>query len=370
LASKILIISAELSVFEIPCDLPESDGTIEWSKNHMVLLTLRGGEWEGIGYTYGHPSIAQLIKTTFSTFLKDADVFDITYILKKCVDAVRNDGLPGIAAHAISAIDTALWDLKAKVLGIPLCKLWGSAREKMPVYGSGGFTSYTEKELKKQFEGWQAKGITAFKMKVGREPNKDIARVKQARKAIGKEADLYVDANGAYTAQQALALAEYFKEEGVVWFEEPVSSDALEQLCFIRERIPPGINIAAGEYGYTIGYFNRMLAQRAVDVLQADATRCCGFTGFLQAAHLAHAYQIPFSSHTSPSLHLHPCLTLPHACKMEYFHDHVRIENLLFEGTPKLQDGYLFPNLEKAGHGMELKKQEAKPYLIDEAKIF
>ena len=144
----------------------------------------------------------------------------------------RNIGSRGIAASAIAAVDIALWDLKAKILKVPLCTLWGQVRESVPVYGSGGFTSYSKTQLAKQFENWKSKGIDKFKMKVGRYPDKDVQRVKQARDVIGLSNELFVDANGAYTRKQALEFAERFKEFNVSWFEEPVSSDDLKWITF------------------------------------------------------------------------------------------------------------------------------------------
>src|SRR5207248_1073491 len=151
--------------------------------------------------------------------------------------------------------------------------------------------------------------------------------------AIGPEAQLYVDANGAYTRKQALAQAEAFAEIGVIWFEEPVSSDDLDGLRLLRDRSPAGIRIAAGEYGYDLFYFRRMLEAGAVDVLQADATRCAGVTGFLAAAALCEAHNMPFSAHTAPSLHTHLCCAAATVMNVEYFHDHARIERLLLDGA-------------------------------------
>src|SRR5439155_12945794 len=137
-----------------------------------------------------------------------------------------------------------------------------------------------------QLHGWVRQGIGRVKMKVGASPSSDPSRVRAARAAVGDEVQLMVDANGAYGRKQALQLAAVFAESGVEWFEEPVSSDDLEGLRFIRERAPAVMQIAAGEYGYDAFYFLQMLQAGAVDVLQADATRCLGVTGFISAAKL------------------------------------------------------------------------------------
>ncbi|WP_250637234.1 enolase C-terminal domain-like protein [Bradyrhizobium icense] len=148
----------------------------------------------------------------------------------------------------------------------------------------------------------------------------------------------------------------------MTWFEEPVSSDDLDGLRLIRDRSPPPLEIAAGEYGYDLFYFRRMLERRCVDVLQADATRCGGFTGFLQAAHLADAHMIPLSSHTAPALHLHVCCAVPRLRHVEWFQDHVRIERMLFDGAPEPANGTIRPDLSRPGIGLELKRSDARRF--------
>jgi L-alanine-DL-glutamate epimerase-like enolase superfamily enzyme len=276
--------------------------------------------------------------------------------------AVRNQGRDGIAAAAISAVDNALWDLKARLLGVSLAALLGMARDSVPVYGSGGFTSYSDERLREQFAGWAEEGVGAVKMKVGTEPERDPERVAAARSAIGPYVDLYVDANGAYERKQALALAGVFREQGVTWFEEPVSSDDLEGLRLMRDRAPAGMRIAAGEYGYDTWYFRRMLEAGAVDVLQADATRCLGVSGFLQATALADAFGVPISAHTAPALHLHVCCAAGRIAPLEWFHDHARIEAELFDGAPVIVDGVIRPQRDRPGLGLELNSERAEPY--------
>jgi L-alanine-DL-glutamate epimerase-like enolase superfamily enzyme len=275
---------------------------------------------------------------------------------------IRNLGRPGICSAAISAVDCALWDLKARLMGLPLVRLLGQLQEGATVYGSGGFTSYSDDQLTKQLSGWVEQGIGSVKMKIGRDSARDRTRVRVARQAIGTDAELYVDANGAYTTKQALEQAQIFAEFGVKWFEEPVSSDDLDGLRLIRERAPAGMDIAAGEYGYDIFYFRRMLAAGAVDVQQADITRCGGVTAFLQVATLCQAHNVPLSGHTAPALHTHVACAVPQFKNLEYFHDHVRIERMLFDGLPQLKNGKLVPDLSRPGTGLELKRADAEKF--------
>jgi L-alanine-DL-glutamate epimerase-like enolase superfamily enzyme len=356
------------SVYRIKTEHPESDGTFAWKETTLVLVAVKSGGKTGIGFSYGHQAMAEVIEQTFAPVLNNGDAMDIPSLWERMLASARNVGTRGIAAHALSAVDIALWDLKGKILNLPLCKLWGQARESVPIYGSGGFTSYTHEQLVKEFTHWKKMGVDQFKMKVGRAPDQDLKRVKQAREAIGNSSALFVDANGAYSQKQALEFAEKFKEMNVSWFEEPVPSDDLEGLHYLCEHAPAGMDIAAGEYGYDILYFRRMLEEKAIDVLQADATRCGGFTGFFQACQLARTFNIPLSSHTAPSVHLHACLTESNVRHMEYFHDHVRIEGILFDGVSVVKKGNLSPYLERPGHGLELKKNISKKYLIAESQ--
>jgi L-alanine-DL-glutamate epimerase-like enolase superfamily enzyme len=277
--------------------------------------------------------------------------------------AVRNIGYPGVASGAISAVDVALWDLKARLLDVPLTTLLGRVRERVPVYGSGGFTSYSDERLERQLSDWVERGIGAVKMKVGSEPERDPERVRRARAAIGDRIALFVDANGAYERKQALGLAHTFAEQaGVTWFEEPVSSDDLEGLRLLRDRAPAAMQIAAGEYGYELFYFRRMLDAGAVDVLQADVTRCGGITQMLHVGALCEAHAIKVSAHTSPAIHAHVCSAIEPLAHIEYFHDHARIEELLFDGLPVLEDGHLLPSATSPGLGISLREREAQQF--------
>jgi L-alanine-DL-glutamate epimerase-like enolase superfamily enzyme len=350
--------------FRIPTDAPESDGTLEWDATTLVLTEISAGGEKGVGYTYASAAAAKVITETLVDVLNGQEAFGIPRLWNAMVARVRNLGSRGICACAISAIDVALWDLKAKVIGLPVVQLLGAQRDEVAIYGSGGFTSYTDKRLKDQLAGWARRdGCRAVKMKVGRDPARDPERVAAARSAIG-DAELYVDANGALSRKQALALARECEELAVTWFEEPVSSDDLEGLRLIRDRAPPGMDIAAGEYGYEPFYFRRILEAGAVDVLQADATRCGGFTGFLKAAALADAHGLPFSGHTAPALHLHAAAAAPRLKNLEWFHDHVRIEHMLFDGSPSPENGVIRPDLSRPGLGLAFKEKDAAQFAL------
>jgi L-alanine-DL-glutamate epimerase-like enolase superfamily enzyme len=354
----------EVSAFTIPTDRPESDGTLEWDSTTIVVVHVTAGGEEGLGYAYADASAANVIDDRLRPLVEASDAMAVEALWERMVASVRNIGRPGIAATAISALDAALWDVKARLLEVPLVRLLGGARPSVPVYGSGGFTSYSTDELAAQLAAWTEAGIGRVKMKVGRDPAADLDRVRAAREAIGRDAELFVDANGAYERRQAVAFAGAFASEGVAWFEEPVSSDDLEGLRLVRDRAPAGLEISAGEYGYDPWYFRRMLEAGAVDVLQADATRCLGITGFLRAAALAEAHHVPLSTHTAPALHLHLSCATGIVRHLEWFHDHVRIEQMLFDGFVEPEGGELAPALDRPGLGLALRRADAERYAL------
>jgi L-alanine-DL-glutamate epimerase-like enolase superfamily enzyme len=353
----------EVSAYTIPTDAPESDGTLEWHQTTLVLVHVSAGGTTGIGYSYANRATGVLIHDTLSSVVEGRDALDVAGAWDAMVASIRNLGRPGISSMAIAAVDNALWDLKARLLDVPLVQLLGAARDAIPVYGSGGFTSYTIARLAEQLGGWARSGMRMVKMKIGREPAADVDRVRAARRAIGDDAALFVDANGAYSRKEALAFADAFVQQRVTWFEEPVPSDDLEGLRLIRDRAPASIDITAGEYGYDLVYFRRMCEAGAVDVLQADATRCAGVTGFMRAATVAKAFHLPLSSHCAPSIHVHPCCAV-NARHLEYFHDHVRIEHMLFDGALEPIDGMLRPARDRAGFGLAFKAADAAKYAV------
>jgi L-alanine-DL-glutamate epimerase-like enolase superfamily enzyme len=349
----------QLEVFArtIPTDEPESDGTLEWDSTTIVVVHAHAGGKVGLGYTYTHDTAARLIEDKLAPLVRGRDTDDVEAVWEELGRELRNIGRPGIGFMALSAVDIALWDLKARLLEAPLVDVLGAVREEAAVYGSGGFTSYALERLSEQLAGWVGAGIPRVKIKVGRSPDDDPARLDAARAAIGDATELYVDANGAFDREDAVAWAARYAEEwSVRWFEEPVSSADVEGLALVRQRAPEGLDVAAGEYAFVLADFRNLLEAGAVDCLQADVTRCGGITGFLRAAALADQYGVDVSAHCAPQASAHVCCSVPRFRHIEYFHDHVRVERMLFDGVLEPDGGALRADRSRPGHGLELKR--------------
>jgi L-alanine-DL-glutamate epimerase-like enolase superfamily enzyme len=353
-------------VYAVPSEYPEGDGTLTWKATTLVVVQVHAGGRSGIGWTYGSPGAATVVREHLAEVVTGQAAWNVPAANEAMSRAVRNAARPGIAGHAISAVDIALWDLKARLLDLPLIHLLGAAREAVAVYGSGGFTTYDERQQDRQLRSWtEEQGIPRVKIKVGESwgaaEARDRRRIRAARRSIGDGVELYVDANGGYTHKQAVRMAGHLDAEDVTWFEEPVSSDDLAGLARVRAAVPA--DVTAGEYGYTLPYFQQMLAADAVDCLQADVTRCGGITVWLRAAALAEARGLQISGHCAPHLHAHAAAAVPNLRHLEWFHDHVRIENLLFDGALDPAGGSVRPGADgSSGHGLRLRTEAAEPY--------
>ncbi|PWI14332.1 mandelate racemase [Streptomyces sp. Act143] len=355
-----------VSVYTVPTDAPEADGTLSWDSTTIVITEVTAGDATGTGWTYGPRAVGAFLGEHLAPLVEGRSALDIPATHEAMCRSVRNAGRPGIAACAISALDIALWDLKARLLELPLARLLGTVRERVPVYGSGGFTTYDDTHLTAQLGGWvHGQQIPRVKIKIGesggRAVRRDLARVRSARQVIGSQAELYVDANGAYARKQAVRVGRELDELGVSWFEEPVSSDDLTGLRLVRDAL--ACDVTAGEYGYDLPYFARMIAAGAVDCLQIDATRCGGLTEFLRAAALARAHGLEVSTHCAPHAHAAAAASLPDLRHMEWFHDHVRIEDMLFDGALDPTGGTIRPTT-GIGHGLTLRAEEALEFRV------
>jgi L-alanine-DL-glutamate epimerase-like enolase superfamily enzyme len=362
-----VITGLEAAAYVIPTDAPEADGTLSWDKTTMVVVTARAGGQEGTGWTYAAGAARAVIADVLRDVVLGRFASDIPAMARDMARALRNVGRPGVGATALSAVDVALWDLKARLLGLPVASLLGRARDGVPVYGSGGFTSYDEKQTREQLTGWvEHDRIPRVKIKIGEDwggrERRDLSRIALAREVIGPDAELYVDANGGYTAGQAVRVAGEMAEWDVTWFEEPVSSQDLAGLCAVRDQVRP--DVAAGEYSWSLADSARLLDAGAVDCLQLDVTRCGGITEFLRGAALAAAHNLEVSGHCAPNLHARVGSAVPNLRHVEYFHDHQRIEQMLFDGALSPVGGELVPDPGEPGLGLRLRHQDAEQFRV------
>jgi L-alanine-DL-glutamate epimerase-like enolase superfamily enzyme len=365
MADTPLISDIRAAVYDIPTDAPEADGTLAWDHTTMVVVTAVAGGTEGIGWSYAAGAAAAVVNDLLKPAAVGRSALDVPAIAEDLARALRNAGRPGIGATALSALDIALWDLKARLLGVPVADLLGRARDHVPVYGSGGFTSYDERQTREQLTGWvDGDQIPRVKIKIGEswggDEGRDLSRVALAREIIGPDTALYVDANGGYTAAQAVRMADRMEDYGVTWFEEPVSSRDPAGLAAIRGQVRP--DVAAGEYVWALADAATLLDAGAVDCLQLDVTRCGGITDFVRGAALAAAHNLQVSGHCAPSLHAQVGAAVPNLRHVEYFHDHQRIEGMLFDGVLSPLGGELTPDPAAPGLGLALRGADAERY--------
>jgi len=351
--------------YVIPTDAPEADGTLAWDSTGMIVVTASAGGEHGTGWSYGSPAAALLVADPLAPAVVGRSAMDLPGAAEAMSRAVRNIGRQGVAAIAISAADIALWDLKARLLGLPLAALLGQVRPDVPIYGSGGFVCYDEHRTTEQLTGWVAGDlIPRVKIKIGESwggnERRDRVRVALARKVIGPGPELYVDANGGYGTGQAARVGGWLTDYDVTWFEEPVSSQDPSGLARVRQQVRP--DVAAGEYSWTLADTARLLDAGAVDCLQLDVTRCGGVTGFLAGAALAAARSVQVSGHCAPNAHAHVAAAVPNLRHVEYFHDHQRIERMLLDGALDPAGGVLTPDLGRPGLGVEFRRQDAEQY--------
>lgn len=348
----------EVAVYEVPTDVPlEADGTLSWAATTLVAVTAYADGHTGLGWTYASGACAELIRGPLHSACTGVPAMDVPRALEQMVRACRNLGRPGLVSCAISAVETALFDLKGRMLGVSLADLLGTALPAIPIYGSGGFTTYDQDQTAEQVRSWVGvHQLNKIKIKIGEDwgsrPDRDIERVALVRELVGPEVEVFVDANGGYTRKQAIRQAHAFAEHRVNWFEEPVSSDDLAGLREIRDAVT--CDVAAGEYGYDTPYFLRMCAAGAVDCLQVDVTRCGGFLEWQRAAAIAAAYGLQVSGHCAPGLHAQVAGSAPNLRHLEWFHDHVRVEEMLLDGTLAPVNGALVPDRSQPGHGFSV----------------
>jgi L-alanine-DL-glutamate epimerase-like enolase superfamily enzyme len=344
----------QAAAYTVSTDAPEADGTLSWDSTTIVIVEVRAAGVTGIGWTYGSAACVRIVEDALRSVVVGRPAMDIGAAWAAMAVQLRNVGRPGAGGMALSAVDCALWDLKARLLGLPLHALLGAVHSDVQVYGSGGFTNQDSAQLTDQLQGWLDRGMNRVKIKIaeswGGAEARDLERVTLVRSVVGPDVEVFVDANGGYTVAQAVRVARKLEKLDVRWFEEPVSSEDVAGLRFVRDHTD--IEIAAGEYGHSLADLARLCEASAVGCLQIDVTRCGGITEFVRAAAMAAAHGLQVSGHCAPHLHAAVLAATPNARHLEWFHDHVRIEDRLFEGTLQPRDGALVLPADRPGHGL------------------
>lgn len=311
----------------------------------IVRVTTAEG-LEGVGVTYhevGGEAVVALIRRNMVPKLIDRDPLQTEAIWQEFFHYLRGVGRKGLTFCALSAIDVALWDLKGKITGLPVCRLLGGDRTRVPVYASGGWTSYDDDQLVDEMRGMVARGYRMVKFKVGvdggRNLRRDAERVRKVREAVGPDVDLLLDANNCFDAATAVQLANRIREYDIRLFEEPVFADDIPGLA--RFRRGTDIPLATGEHEYTKFGVRDLLLHGAADIVQVDGARAGGYTEMLKCAALTQAWNVPFAPHAMENVHLHLVAAVPNAIFLERLLMFEDITAAVFKGAPVPVDGHM-----------------------------
>jgi L-alanine-DL-glutamate epimerase-like enolase superfamily enzyme len=338
-----------------------ADATRKVEKIGYAIVRIRTSEGiEGIGVTYhevGGEATKSLIDEAIAPRLIGRDPFDTEVLWNEFFGYLRGVGRKGLAFGALSAVDIALWDIKGKALGMPLYKLFGGGRTAVPVYASGGWTSYSDEKLVEEVQGMLDRGFSTVKVKVGVEggtnPNRDLARVRKLREAIGPDVRLLLDANNCWDAATAARFANRVAEYDPFLLEEPVFADDIPGLA--RFKRSTDIPLGTGEHEYTRFGVRDLLLADAVDVVQADGARVGGFTEMLKIAALTQAWNVPFAPHAMENIHLHLLAAIPNGLFLERLLLFEDVTARVFADAPVPIDGHLHvPDLPGLGLALDL----------------
>jgi L-alanine-DL-glutamate epimerase-like enolase superfamily enzyme len=346
----------DIEVFHVttPLDAPVSDSSFTIRNSGMVVVrVIVNPELSGYGMTFSVP-VAEYIHRTLKPVVTGRDPVCVETAWNAMRSATRSAGRKGVALLAMSAIDIALWDLRGKILGLPIYKLLGGSNCLIPVYASGGWLSYTLEQTVEEAKKNVADGYRTIKIKIGAEGGKnlraDVKKIEAVRSAIGDEIDLIVDANGIWDASTAIRFAQMVKDCNVSLFEEPVDADDIPGLRRVRETIQ--IPVATGENEYTKYGMRDLVLGEAVDVVQCDITRAGGFTEMQKISAIASAWNLRFAPHAWEFAGAHLMSDAPHALYLEKLSIQERIFQKAIFNYPLPRNGF-YEIPDKPGLGVE-----------------
>ena len=348
--------TVDCDLFCIPLPQVLTDST-HGEMKHFSLVTVRVRDSdgaEGLGYTYtvgktGGPSLVAMLTHDVFPLLADEDPRRIEYLWEKMWWALHYVGRGGIASFAISAVDIALWDLRAKRASEPLWQLLGGHDNRVRAYAGGIDLQLSLDQLRDQTQQNLDRGFRAIKMKVGRDRlAEDVERVAAMREFLGPEIPLMVDANMRWSAEQAIRAAHKIAEYDVYWLEEPTIPEDFDGHG--RVQVEGGIPIASGENLHTIYEFQKLIAAGGVSFPEPDVSNIGGITAWLKVARLAEANNLRVTSHGVHDLHVHLLAAVSNASFLEAHG--FGLERFLREPLP-ITDGYALAPV-RSGHGVEL----------------
>jgi len=348
------ISSVGVDHYRIPLPVVLSDSTHgDIAEFELVTVRVRDvAGAEGLGYTYtvgrGGAAVAALIKHDLCSVLLDAEADRIEALWQRMWWAIHYGGRGGFASLAISAVDIALWDLKARRFGTPLWRLLGGHDPRVPAYAGGIDLDFSLDQLLRQTDDNLKKGFRAIKMKVGRARlSEDLERVRAMREHLGVDFPLMVDANMRWSVDEAVRAARGLSGFAVYWLEEPTIPDDVEgHRRIVRDG---GLPIATGENLHTLYEFKQMIASGGVTFPEADVTNCGGVTAFIKIAHMAEAFNLPITSHGAHDVTIQLLAALPNRSYLEVHG--FGLERFLAHPLD-LADGFATAP-ERPGHGVE-----------------
>ncbi len=345
-------------------------------KNDSTLIMVQTDEGlTGLGAALGNPEVVRaIVDYELGPNIVGMDpmfserIYEYMYNGERAFNAVQQGWATppasrrrGMVMEALSGIDLAVWDVKAQALGIPIYKALGAVRDSIRGYASGGWAPGEESE--REMAGYAAKGFTAVKMRVvghdGFSLKNAITRIKAARRGIGPDVELFIDAHGAFDVATAIKVAKAVEEFDISWFEEPISPDDHPGLGLVRQAT--SIPIATGEREFTRFDFIDLLRHNAIDIAQPDIGRAGGFTEIRRIAAITSAHQIRLAPHAwsngalfAASIHL--ALHCPNCFVLECSQAHMPMMYELFNEPFDIRpDGMVFPP-DRPGLGFTLRK--------------
>ncbi|MGQ0604101.1 MAG: mandelate racemase/muconate lactonizing enzyme family protein, partial [Anaerolineales bacterium] len=321
---KITSLTAESYRFLQQRPIRTGDGTFGVTRMSLIRVATDAG-LTGISWLYAsrlaaHEKIIPQLVESFQPMLQGRDPCD-TEAIWAALHGATAAGEHGLIASIIGAIDIALWDVKGQAANLPLYKLLGGYAGRIPAYVAGGYYEVGKdlRELAQEMESYVALGARAVKMKIGGAPVKeDVERVRAVRNAVGPDVKVMVDSNLAHQTYEAIQFARQIEPLDIFWYEEPVAGDDLRGLAAVAATTT--IPIASGENEYTPAGFRALMEANAVRIITPDAQHT-GVTGFLKAAALAQAHNLPIATHGSQDIHVHLACAVPNCLTVEYYRD-------------------------------------------------